>query len=190
MNILAPLKGRSPVGVDERLFLIDTLDSCVIGRSKHFKAEQIVIEKEITQDEIIQYYLDHPELKPNIREDLWNEFCNDKIQPYVYVKEEKEIEDLIIKNCLRYGQDDLCAQISNDSYMEICEKCIGWQWRGDTRSNMKDYLYLIIRSKLYNGIELNCIEEYHKLEGYENERKSLRLISEYLKKQAIKLYDF
>ena len=103
---------------------------------------------------------------------------------------EKEIEDLIIKNCLRYGQDDLCAQISNDSYMEICEKCIGWQWRGDTRSNMKDYLYLIIRSKLYNGIELNCIEEYHKLEGYENERKSLRLISEYLKKQAIKLYDF
>jgi len=79
---------------------------------------------------------------------------------------------------------------SNDSYMEICEKCIGWQWRGDTRSNMKDYLYLIIRSKLYNGIELNCIEEYHKLEGYENERKSLRLISEYLKKQAIKLYDF
>lgn len=190
MNILAPLKGRSPVGVDERLFLIDTLDSCVIGSSKHFKAEQIVIEKEITQDEIIQYYLDHPELKPNIREDLWNEFCNDKIQPYVYVKEEKEIEDLIIKNCLRYGQDDLCAQISNDSYMEICEKCIGWQWRGDTRSNMKDYLYLIIRSKLYNGIELNCIEEYHKLEGYENERKSLRLISEYLKKQAIKLYDF
>ena len=97
MNILAPLKGRSPVGVDERLFLIDTLDSCVIGSSKHFKAEQIVIEKEITQDEIIQYYLDHPELKPNIREDLWNEFCNDKIQPYVYVKEEKEIEDLIIK---------------------------------------------------------------------------------------------
>ena len=92
MNILAPLKGRSPVGVDERLFLIDTLDSCVIGSSKHFKAEQIVIEKEITQDEIIQYYLDHPELKPNIREDLWNEFCNDKIQPYVYVKEEKEIE--------------------------------------------------------------------------------------------------
>ena len=82
---------------------------------------------------------------------------------------------------MRYGQDDLCAQISNDSYMEICEKCIGWQWRGDTRSNMKDYLYLIIRSKLYNGIELNCIEEYHKLEGYENERKSLRLISEYLK---------
>ena len=56
MNILAPLKGRSPVGVDERLFLIDTLDSCVIGSSKHFKAEQIVIEKEITQDEIIQYY--------------------------------------------------------------------------------------------------------------------------------------
>lgn len=95
MNILAPLKGRSPVGVDERLFLIDTLDSCVIGSSKHFKAEQIVIEKEITQDEIIQYYLDHPELKPNIREDLWNEFCNDKIQPYVYVKEEKEIEDFL-----------------------------------------------------------------------------------------------
>lgn len=110
MNILATLKGRRPAGVDERLFLIDTLDSCVIGSSGHFKAEQIVVEKEITQDEIIQYYLDHPGLKSNIKEDLWNGFCNDKIQPYVFIKEEKDIEDLIIKNCVRYGQDDFCGQ--------------------------------------------------------------------------------
>ena len=55
MNILAPLKGRSPVGVDERLFLIDTLDSCVIGSSKHFKAEQNSYRKRKSQqDEIIQ----------------------------------------------------------------------------------------------------------------------------------------
>ena len=74
--------------------------------------------------------------------------CNDKIQPYVYVKEEKEIEDLIIKNCLRYGQDDLCAQISNDSYMEICEKCIGWQWRGEHAKQYERLSILIIRSKL------------------------------------------
>lgn len=66
--------------------------------------------------------------------------------------------------------------------MEMCEKCKGWQQNGSTRSNMKDYLYLIARSKLYKDIELNCIEEYHELEGVENERKSLRLISEYLKK--------
>ena len=45
MNILAPLKGRSPVGVDERLFLIDTLDSCVIGSSKNFKTEKKNIKK-------------------------------------------------------------------------------------------------------------------------------------------------
>lgn len=181
MDILAPVRGRTPAGVDYRLFLIDTLDSLVIGTSNHYKAEQIVLEKEITQDEIIRYFMDNPKLRANIDEKLWNEFCNGKIQPYILIKEKKDIEELIIENCIRYQQYDLCKQVPDNLDIGVCKKCKGWKWSGDTQSNMKDYFYLIARSKLYNGAELYDIDEYYNLNSYENEQNSLRLIKEHIK---------
>lgn len=185
MDILTPLRGRKDGGIDYRVFLIDTLDSQVIGTSSHYKAEQIVVEREITQNEIIQYYLDNPKLKPNIKENLWDEFCNNKIQPYKFLIDEKEINDLIIENCFRYLQDKLCNQISKNLCLEVCKECKGWKWKGDTHGRMTDYYYLIARLQLFNGVALNNIDEYHKLEDHENERKSLCLISDYLSKQSL-----
>ena len=178
-NYCEPLKNRK-IGIDSRLFLIDTLDSKVIGGSSHYKAEQIVVLREITHDEIVQYFTEHPELRGNIEEEPWKIFCDDKFEEYKLKIDADEIDRTIIKNCFRLHQSNLCKQDSQDYMLSKCEKCEGQKWKGDTFYDMTDYNYLHARRKLYNGIHLKEIEEYQKLEGCKVEQDNLRLLSEWL----------
>lgn len=167
-------------GVDSRLFLIDTLDSKVIGTPTHFKAEQIVVLREITHNEIVEYFTKYPELKKHIKNDTWKQFCNDKIEEYKQIVDEAEINKTIVKNCIRLGQLGLCKQDSINLLLSKCKNCIGKAWPGDAFCNLTDYYYLVARMKLYNGINLEEINEYNKLNNCTIERNNLLWLSQWL----------
>lgn len=176
-----PLENRK-AGGDSRLFLIDTLDSEVVGWSSHYKAEQIVVLREITHDEIVQYFTDCPELRHSIKEAAWKKFCEERIEGYKVITDSDEIDKTLVGNCMRLGQLNLCKQDSQDYELSKCAECEGKMWNGDTYYDLTDYYYLHARRKLYNGMRLEEIEEYQSLNGCEVEQDNLRLLSDWLKK--------
>lgn len=178
-NYCKPIKNRK-AGVDVRLFSIDTLDSKVIGSSSHYKAEQIIVLQEVSHDEIVQYFTDHPELKESIDDESWDIYCDDKMEAYKVKLDADEINRTIIEQCIRLGQNDLCNQVLNNYELSKCETCAGKEWRGGTFYDLTDYYYLHARRKLHDGIALDDIEEYHELKGCKAEQESLRLLYAWL----------
>lgn len=181
-GICTPLEYRKRGCVDSRLFLIDTLDSKVVGSPEHYKAEQIVVLREITHDEIVQYFTKNPNLKNTIDQELWKKFSNDRFDKYKRIIDSNEINKTLISNCSRLGQLNLCKQDSHEFLLSKCEECDGSRWCGDTLYDLTDYYYLHARRKLFCGMCLEEIEEYHKLIGNEVEQENLRLLSEWLLK--------
>lgn len=179
-NFCEPLENRK-AGVDSRLFLIDTLGSNVIGCSHHYKAEQIVVLREITHDEVVQYFTEHPELMRRIKEESWRRFCYDKFEEYKLKIEINEINNTIIKNCFRFGQSNLCKQDSPPYVLSKCQECKGKYWMGDTLYDLTDYYYLHARKKIFDGMVLEKIEEYQKLDGCVVEQNNLQLLNEWMK---------
>ena len=167
-------------GVDSRLFLIDTLDSRVIGGSDHYKAEQIVVLREITHDEIVQYFTAHPMLRGRISEEQWGKFCDDKFEEYKLIIDADEINKTLVKNCLGLGQVTFCKQDSQDYELSKCIGCGIKTIRGNTFYDLTDYYYLHARRKLYIGVPLEDIEEYQELEGCKVEQDNLRLLARWL----------
>ena len=184
-NYCKPLKLRKAEG-DCRLFLIDTLEGEVTGCSNHYKAEQIVVLREITHDEIVRYFTKHPELRVNIEKESWESFCDDKIEEYKLKIDVDEINKTLIEECMRLGQVGLCKQDSQDYVLSKCKECEGKKWAGNTFHDLTDYYYLYARKKLYDGTPLEDIEEYHRLKRCEAEQDSLKLLSEWLKKKQRK----
>ena len=179
-NYCEPLKNRK-AGVDARLFLIDTLGSRVIGGSSHYKAEQIIVLREITHDEIVQYFTEHPELRYGIKEESWQQFCDDKFEEYRLKIEADEINNTLIQNCLRLKQPNLCKQDSQNYTLAKCDECKGKMLLGNTFYDLTDYYYLHARRKIYDGMPLEEIEEYKKLKGCVVEQNNLQLLSKWLK---------
>ena len=179
-NFCIPLKNRKPDS-DIRLFLIDTLDSKVIGDSSHYKAEQIVLLREITHNEIVQYFTERPNLKTIIKKELWEIFCNDNIEEYKLIINADEINKTLVKNCFRLGQPNLCEQEPQNYSLVRCDECRGKMLLGNTFYDLTDYYYLHARRKIYDGMLLEEIEEYKKLNGCVGEQNSLKLLNEWLK---------
>lgn len=167
--------------VDMRLFEIDTLDSSVLGENGHYKAKQIVVNREISSKEIIQYFKKNPEkLSSEEERDEFNKYCMDQPQPYKLIKEKAEIKELMVKSCFRFGQKSLCVQNKDSTDMEKCEICPGKDIKGDVFYDLSDYWYLIARSKLYDGVELSMIEEYNLLKNNLIERENLELLATWI----------
>lgn len=179
-----PLEYRK-ASVDSRLFLVDTLGSEVVGNSKHYKAEQIVVLREITHNEIVQYFTEHPDLRASIKEEHWEKFCADKFEEYKLKISTDEINKALIENCSRLGQLGLCKQDSKDYMLSKCNYCDGKMWNGDVFYDLTDYYYLHARKKIYDGIALDKIEEYQHLKGCTVEQDNLRLLSEWLSKKRM-----
>lgn len=180
-NFCMPLKFRK-IGIDSRLFLIDTLGGAVIGNPKHYKAEQIVVLREISHDEIVQYFTEHQELRIHIKDEHWEQFCVDEIEGYKLKLDTDDINKVIVDNCLRLGQSGLCKQDSKDYSLSKCNDCDGNMWNGSVFYDLTDYHYLHARKKVYDGIALDEIEEYQHLKGCIVEQESLQLLSEWLSK--------
>lgn len=180
MDFLTENKYRN-ISVDMRLFEIDTLDSNVVGGNGHYKAKQIVVNREIASDEIIQYFKKHPEnLSSEEKREEFDKYCADQPQPYKLIKEKDEIKKLMVKSCFRFGQKSLCVQDEASTDMNKCEMCPGKNLRGDVFDDLRDYWYLIARSKLYDGAELSMIEEYNLLENNLIERENLELLAAWI----------
>lgn len=184
-NYCKPLKLRKAEG-DCRLFLIDTLDGKVTGCSNHYKAEQIVVLREITHDEIVQHFTKNPAMRANMEKELWETYCNDKIEEYKLQIDADEIDKTLIENCARLGQVGVCKQDFPNFMLSKCKECEGKEWSGDTFHDLTDYYYLYARKKLYDGTPLENIEEYHSLKGCDAEQDSLRLLSEWLEEKRHK----
>jgi hypothetical protein len=181
MDYLTENKYRN-VSVDMRLFEINTLDSKVIGGNTHYKATQIVVNREITPEEIIQYYEQHPDkLFSKENKEKFDKYRIDQPQPYKLIIDRQEIENLMVKSCFRFGQESLCVQDNININMDKCRICPGKDINGDVFYDLTDYQYLIARSKLYRGYDLSVIEEYALLENNMIARNNLELLDSWLK---------
>lgn len=179
-NYLIENKYRN-VSVDIRLFEIDTLDSSIVRENHHYKAKQIVVNREITSEEIIQYFKKHPECLPSEekRRDF-DKYCMDQPQPYKLIKEKDEIKKLMVKSCFSFGQKSLCVQDEASADMDKCEMCPRKNQIRHVFNDLRDYWYLLARSKLYDGAKLSMIEEYDLLKNNIIERKNLELLAAWI----------
>lgn len=181
MDYLTENKYRNK-SVDMRLFEIDTLGSKVIGGNTHYKATQIVVNREITSKEIIQYFKEYPDkLISEENKEKFNKYCLDQPQPYKLIIDKHEIDKLMVKSCFRFRQESFCVQEKTSTDMDKCKICPGKNIKGDVFYDLSDYQYLIARSKLYNGAELSTIEEYGLLANNTVAKKNLELQSSWLK---------
>ncbi len=143
-----------------RLFRIDTLGGKVIGGSSHYKAEQIVVLEEVTKDEIVAYFTEHPDrLKVEYKKD-YEDFCNRPWEPYQELLDKKQINNVIVNSCFRRQQKSMCVQIDGSEDIKKCESCMGYTLRGDVGDSLIEYWYLEARRKLKEGKALQDIEEY------------------------------
>ena len=106
----------------------------------------------------------------------------DGFEDYTLITDSDEINMTLIKNCLRLEQKNICKQDSKEFVLSKCEKCEGSMWNGDVFYDLTDYYYLHARKKLYDGMNIEDIEEYHKLEGRQVERDNLKLLESWIRK--------
>lgn len=169
---------------DVRLFEIDTLDSDVIVKEDgHCKAKQIVVNREISPEEIIQYFKKYPERLSSEEERMkFDKYCEKCPQPYKVIKKIDDIEELMVKSCCRFGKNSVCVQNQEHVDIKRCKECIGSCFAGAVFdiNNKRDYKYLIARSKLYAGSKLELIEEYDLLKNNLLERKNLELLAAWI----------
>lgn len=184
MDYLTPKGDRKTY--DVRLFEIDTLDSDTLGGTEHYKAKQIVVNREISPQEIIQYFRKYPEKLPSEEMRIqFNKYCIDHPHPYKFIKDTNEIKKLMIQNCLRFKQASMCVQNDESTDIDKCKHCRGYDIVGGISE--VDYNYLIARSKLYDGIELSTIKEYNKsLKDNLVERQNLDLLATWIKNNVLK----
>ena len=170
------VKGNS----DMRLFRVKSRGRTV-GEGSHIKAESITVLEEVTHDEIVRYYEDHPERLPeDISEDDWRAYCALNIENYRRIIDKEEIEQIIARSCLRLRKRNFCQQKSEPYSLERCKLCEGKDWGGGIRDNYPDYWYLECRRKLFTRCKLEDIKEFMLLKEYPIERENLEWLSEWM----------
>lgn len=170
-----------------RLFEIDTENGKVVGESSyHLKTTNIKIIREVTQHEILEYLKANKkameQVLKEVGKDVFETYICEEIEPYRRLYDIKDIENVYVKSCLRIGQKELCSQdISAKLDLLRCNDCIGINWRGDLLSNEADYLYLLARKKLIEGMDISLIEEYQRLCSMKKKKEcdSLKRIDDY-----------
>lgn len=189
-SFIAPMQTRK--FRDVRLFEIDTLDGTVIGSSSHYKSSKIKVVREITQNEIIGYFKNNTAAMEKMLKgpdwtgekcDTYGLYCSEKIEDYKYIDDIDEMEDLYIRSCERLEQKGLCQQKDLLQKLKIsgCNGCFGYYILGGPKTYKEDYLYLLARRKIKNGMNLEQIEEYDNLKARrkKNEIKALELLNKW-----------
>lgn len=170
-----------------RLFEIETVGDYT-GSTNHYKAESIIVKREVQQAEILEYLSDNSEafnvVLSEVGAETFEKYKRRTIIGYTKEIEEEKINTIYLNSCLRKDQKGLCLQDSNGSgSLELCESCSGKEWNGSLKSNEHEYWYLLSRAKLLQGHSLNSIECYRKLKEdikRRNEYEMLEQIEEYL----------
>lgn len=170
-----------------RLFEIETVGDYT-GSPNHYKAESIIVKREVQQAEILEYLSNNSEafsvVLSEVGMETFEKYKRRTIIEYTREVEEEKIKKIYLNSCLRKGQEGLCLQDSNcSSNLELCESCSGKEWNGSLKSNEQDYWYLLSRAKLLQGHSLNSIEYYRRLKEdikRRNEYEMLEQIEEYL----------
>ncbi|MCR4782166.1 MAG: hypothetical protein K5851_05460 [Lachnospiraceae bacterium] len=165
---------------DIRLFEIETGDSKVIGVSSHYKAEKITVVREITQEEIIDYFEKHADRLKGEEKTAFDIYKNEHLKPYEQILDKCKINETIVNSCIRLRSGDFCLQSETHLSLENCSNCKFNDIKGDALYDMTDYFYLHARRQLYEGKSLDGIEEYHELDGHISERVSLELLYKFL----------
>ena len=170
-----------------RLFEIESLGD-YIGSDNHYKAESIIVKREVLQAEILEYLSHNSDaFKVVLNEvgmETFGKYRNRTIMEYTKEIEEDKIKRIYINTCFMKNQKELCLQESDSSSdLQLCENCVGKDSNRGVKSKEHDYWYLLCRAKLLQGHSLNSIEYYKKLKEdikRKNECEMLELIEEYL----------
>lgn len=169
---------------DVRLFEIESIGK-VVGNAYHYKAESIIVRREIAKDEILEYFKLNKdatnEAIDKYGDTILTEYEKSCIEPYRQVYLLDEINEIIVKACKRIYQVNLCLQEKGVYDITKCENCQGKNWLASSMSYDDDRLYLKARTKLVQEKELQDIDEYNTLLGLGNcinECKALESLAE------------
>lgn len=129
--------------LDIRLFEIETLGK-VIGNSAHYKAESIILKREVVAEEIVRYFSTNKFTGKigRIVSEYLPRYIEHPTKPYKECQTIQDIEDIMVGSCLRLGQEEVCMQKQMKKEYALCKLCIGYEWSGDPGSYEEVYEYL------------------------------------------------
>lgn len=151
---------RSNAGLqhfDKRLFKVKGEGHCFETTQKGWVSNKLTLIEEVSQTEIIAYFSSKPELiekmiqinaKLEVGENIWLQYLNTKIKPYIQLIDRQEIERMFIENCAFRKMGD-CEYRLEELDMAICKRCAKYSYFAAYNEN--DYNYLISRSLVLKG---------------------------------------
>jgi len=179
-------RGNGPSEV--RLFKVKGEGHCFKNTTNGWVSNKLTPIREVTREEIIEYFNDRPELKLAIEKyievdgkgygNVWLEYTKADIKPYKEFIDDNEIENLLVKKC-RHREEDDCLQ--DDSILEFgkCEQCNYYKY---FMLNKKEtYSYLTLRNAIRKGTFNEKDEKYQYLleHNFESELEAIQRLLKY-----------
>lgn len=160
-----------------KLFLVKAEGHCHHYTKYGWVSNHLTLVREITQNEIIEYYEKNLEIlselknklfKDHKKDDIWEQFKVAKIEPYIQATGKNSIEQIVIQNC-EYRKVEECQQDQTNLSLEKCKTCTLKNFITAYESMRPEYAYLICRSDILEGKFSENSEEYRLLQ--ENRHK-------------------
>lgn len=174
---------------NQRLFEVKAEGHCFKNNTSNgWVSNKLTLIREVTKDEIIEYFTKDPKLKllaqnflksRNIKyEDIWSEYAKADIKPYKQFLDDDEIEEMIVKSC-PFIKSDVCIQDCLELRFEKCEQC-GY-YKHSIEYKKKRYCYLTIRNAIQKGAFNEENENYKYLleHNFRSELEAIKRLLEY-----------
>ncbi|WP_353097072.1 hypothetical protein [Tissierella praeacuta] len=141
-----------------RLFKVKGEGHCFKNTTYGWVSNKLTLIREVTKEEIIEYFNKRPELKleiekrfesrDRIHDNVWSEYTKADIKPYKQFMDDNEIEDMLVQSC-PYSEEDDCLQGGSVLEFGKCEQCSYYKYFMINKK--KTYSYLIIRNVIRKG---------------------------------------
>lgn len=168
---------------DYRLFEIETGEEYFENVNKDWVTNTITVIKEVSQEEIIEYFNDRIELyNPDIRSkfECYKKF---KVVPYIIQQCDNKLIAEYIEGCNLYN-GEMCKQsINKPISLDNCFECSQYNWLGCTGRNISECYYQLVRNAIIRSenIEENNYYKQLKLIDSKEEISSIARINQYWK---------
>lgn len=174
---------------NQRLFKVKAEGHCFKNNTSNgWVSNKLTLIREVTKDEIIEYFNKDKKLKSLTEdflkstnskyEDIWSEYTKADIKPYKQFLDDNEIEEMIVNKC-RYRKEDDCLQ--DDPVLEFgkCEQCNYYKYFMVNKK--KTHSYLTLRNTIRKGTFNEEDESYQYLleHNFESELEAIQRLLEY-----------
>lgn len=174
---------------NQRLFKVKAEGHCFKNNTSNgWVSNKLTLIREVTKDEIIEYFNKDKKLKSLAEdflkstnskyEDIWSEYTKADIKPYKQFLDDNEIEEMIVNKC-RYRKEDDCLQDDPVLEFDKCEQCNYYKYFMVNKK--KTHSYLTLRNAIRKGTFNEEDESYQYLleHNFESELEAIKRLLKY-----------